>query len=87
MPLPSKQECDTVLREKYTPAYIENETELPFVVDCILMANSGVGVEHQDDRLLKSAAEILNTFADIVGKFGLSLWGTMGFNVEVEDEP
>lgn len=81
-----KQECDSVLREKYTPAYMENETELPFIVGYILMANSGAGAGPQDDRLLKSAAEILNTFADTVGKFGLSLLGTMGFNVEVEDE-
>lgn len=81
-----KQECDTVLREKSTPAYMENETELPFVVGYILMANSGAGAGPQDARLLKSAAEILNTFADTVGKFGLSLLGTMGSNVEVEDE-
>lgn len=77
-----KQECDPLLREKYTPAYMDNETELPLVVGYILMANSGAGAQPKDDRLLRAAAEILDTFADTVGKFGLNLLGTMGFNVE-----
>lgn len=81
-----KEQCDQLLREKYTPAYMESETELPFIVGYILMANSGTGATPQDDRLLKAAAEMLNNFVDTVGKFGLSLLGTMGFNVEIEDE-
>jgi hypothetical protein len=81
-----KQGCDPILREKYTPAYMENETELPFVVGYILMANSGMGAEPQDDRLLKAAAEVLNPFADTVGKFGVNLLGKMGFNIEFEEE-
>lgn len=80
-----KQECDPLLREKYSRAYMKNETELPFVVGYILMANSGAGPGPQDDRLLRAAAEILNTFADSAGKFGLDLLGTMGFDVEIED--
>ncbi|KAI1124433.1 hypothetical protein F5Y10DRAFT_30607 [Nemania abortiva] len=33
-----KQQCDGVLRELFTPAYLERETELPFVVGWIFMA-------------------------------------------------
>lgn len=81
-----KQECDALLRGKYTPAYMENETELPFVVGYIFMANSGIGEEPQDDRLLRAAAQVLNPFADSVGKFGVNLLGQMGFNIEFEEE-
>ncbi|POS76706.1 hypothetical protein DHEL01_v204908 [Diaporthe helianthi] len=81
-----KSKCDPLLREKYTPAYMENETELPFVVGYILMANSGVGSEPRDDRLLKVAAQVLNPFADTVGKFGVILLGKMGFNIEFEED-
>ncbi|KAI1323437.1 hypothetical protein F5Y16DRAFT_412651 [Xylariaceae sp. FL0255] len=35
-----RQECDQVLREIYTPAYLERESELPFVVGWIFMAAS-----------------------------------------------
>ncbi|KAI1115971.1 hypothetical protein F5Y14DRAFT_408804 [Nemania sp. NC0429] len=33
-----KQQCDPVLRELFTPAYLERESELPFVVGWIFMA-------------------------------------------------
>lgn len=45
-----------------------------------------MGTEFQDDRLLKAAAEVLNPFADTVGKFGVDLLSTMGFNIEFEEE-
>ncbi|KAL1873478.1 hypothetical protein Daus18300_003841 [Diaporthe australafricana] len=81
-----KQECDPLLREKFSAAYVENETELPFVVGYIFMANSGAGgAGPPDDRLLRAAAKVLNPFADTAGKFGMNLLGKMGFNIEFED--
>lgn len=80
-----KDTCHPLLREKYTGAYMENETELPFVVGYILMANSGMGGEPQDDRLLRTAAEALNPFADTAGKLGMMILGKMGFNIDIED--
>ncbi|KAI0191615.1 hypothetical protein F4808DRAFT_381824 [Astrocystis sublimbata] len=37
-----KQHCDPVLRELFTPAYLERETELPFVIGWIFMAAAAI---------------------------------------------
>lgn len=65
---------------------MEKETELPFVVGYILMANSGMNGAPQDGRLMKAAAGALNPFAATAGKLGMILLGEMGFNIEFEEE-
>ncbi|TGJ80643.1 hypothetical protein E0Z10_g8123 [Xylaria hypoxylon] len=55
-----KESCDTLLRQIYTPAYINDEDELPFVVGWILRA--AVGGRHGDLRPLQEAAKALETY-------------------------
>lgn len=58
-----KEECDGLLRQIYTPAYIERENQLPWVVGWIFMSASGQdGVS--DRRLLQIAAEVFRVFID-----------------------
>ncbi|KAK3311653.1 uncharacterized protein B0T15DRAFT_482623 [Chaetomium strumarium] len=55
-----RKRCDPLLRQKYTPAYMERETELPWVVGYIFWAAAG-SVEGStqviDLRLLEAAAK------------------------------
>ncbi|KAG6081582.1 hypothetical protein E4U30_006691 [Claviceps sp. LM220 group G6] len=54
-----RKACDPILRQIFTPAYMQRETELPFVVGWILMAASGYdGVA--DLRPMLTAAKALN---------------------------
>ncbi|KAG6120723.1 hypothetical protein E4U14_003230 [Claviceps sp. LM454 group G7] len=54
-----RKACDPILRQIFTPAYMQRETELPFVVGWILMAASGHdGVV--DLRPMLTAAKALN---------------------------
>ncbi|KAG5973861.1 hypothetical protein E4U55_000232 [Claviceps digitariae] len=55
-----RNSCDGILRELYTPAYMERESELPFVVGWILMAASGTDNGVVDLRPLRRAAEALH---------------------------
>ncbi|KAG6011990.1 hypothetical protein E4U43_007999 [Claviceps pusilla] len=55
-----RKSCDAILRELYTPAYMERESELPFVVGWILMASSGLEDGVVDLRPLRRAAEALH---------------------------
>lgn len=57
-----KGECDTVLRQIYTPAYLERESQLPWVVGWIFMAASGLEGGVSDRRPLQKAAEAMNVF-------------------------
>lgn len=82
-----REACDPVLRERYPAACMENETELPFfVVGYILMANSGMGGQPPDDRLLRAAADALDPFAATTGKEGLAGLSKICSKVEVEKE-
>lgn len=55
-----RKSCDAILRELYTPAYMERESELPFVVGWILMASSGLEDGVVDLRPSRRAAEALH---------------------------
>ncbi|KAM5342265.1 hypothetical protein ACJ41O_013231 [Fusarium nematophilum] len=82
-----KEECDPILRQAYTPAYIERESELPFVVGYIFTAatksEGGTG-----DRLMAAAAEALNGLASSpAGSLVLRMASQLyGLNVEFEGE-
>lgn len=60
-----RKHCNSLLIEKYTAAYMERETELPWVVGYILMAAAG-SVEGStrvvDLRLLQASAKCLEGY-------------------------
>ncbi|KAI8626898.1 hypothetical protein F5Y19DRAFT_194089 [Xylariaceae sp. FL1651] len=57
-----KDSCDSILRQLYTPAYLEKEYQLPWVVGWVLMAASGLEGGVSDHRPLQKAAEAMNSF-------------------------
>ncbi|KAF4877788.1 hypothetical protein CGCSCA1_v003190 [Colletotrichum siamense] len=83
-----KEQCDPLLRELFTPAYIERENQLPFVVGWVLAAMNSSGEVLQDRRLLESAAVVLNTFlsAGAAGSICSSVLEKIGIHVQVEDD-
>ncbi|TEA17734.1 hypothetical protein C8034_v010026 [Colletotrichum sidae] len=81
-----KERCDPLLREIFTAAYMEKETELPFVVGYILLANSGVEAQRKDDRLMKAAAEAINSFLSVSGELCIDVAREGGFDVSFEFE-
>lgn len=56
--------CDFILRRTYGPAYMERESELPFVVGYIFMALSGTEGHGPDNELLKAAAHAFKEMID-----------------------
>ncbi|KAI1420352.1 hypothetical protein F5Y12DRAFT_788329 [Xylaria sp. FL1777] len=84
-----KDSCDACLRQLYTPAYLEKESQLPWIVGWIFMAASGLDRGVSDRRPLQLAADAMNGFFDsgassmickeILGK-------GMGMPVEFRDE-
>ncbi|KAK4236323.1 hypothetical protein C8A03DRAFT_45672 [Achaetomium macrosporum] len=77
--------CDAVLRALYTPAYLERESELPFVVGYVFMAACEAPVA--DLRPLRYAAAAFNDWLG-TGKLTLSLevLRKMGHHVEFVEE-
>ncbi|KAI0903890.1 hypothetical protein F4823DRAFT_629042 [Ustulina deusta] len=59
-----KDSCDPCLRQLYTPAYLEKESQLPWVVGWIFMAASGLDGGVFDRRPLQLAAGAMNEFFD-----------------------
>ncbi|KAI0156453.1 hypothetical protein GGR57DRAFT_463469 [Xylariaceae sp. FL1272] len=57
-----KDACDSLLRQLYTPEYLENECQLPWVVGWIFMAASGLEAGISDRRPLQKAAEAMEVF-------------------------
>lgn len=51
-----KTHCDPLLREIHGPTYMEQESELPYVVGYIFLALNGGNDGQRDDRLLRQAA-------------------------------
>ncbi|KAM6523044.1 hypothetical protein FSOLCH5_003669 [Fusarium solani] len=81
-----KDNCDPVLRELYTPAYMEKESELPWVVGYILTAASGVdGV--RDLRLLNLAAEPFNgMISSGAGQIAIEIARKIGKDIQFEND-
>ncbi|KAL2263731.1 hypothetical protein VTK26DRAFT_5375 [Humicola hyalothermophila] len=83
-----KASCDAVLRVLFTPAYMEKETELPWVVGYIFMAAAQNGAAVPEVlRLLQNAAEAFNGWLG-TGKHteALAVLRKMGHHVEFEEE-
>ncbi|TPX17773.1 uncharacterized protein E0L32_002874 [Thyridium curvatum] len=83
-----RESCDPLLRELFTPAYMERESELPFVVGYIFMAagpkgGGGLG----DHRLLERAAVTLNELAATGGgSMSIKFLQHLGFGIQFETE-
>ncbi|KAG9253575.1 uncharacterized protein F5Z01DRAFT_147185 [Emericellopsis atlantica] len=81
-----KESCDPVLRERYTPAYMDKESELPWVAGYILMSASGFEGSH-DLRLLRLAADPLNEMLGVGGgRMAIKLLRDIGKHIEFEEE-
>ncbi|WQF76843.1 hypothetical protein CDEST_01857 [Colletotrichum destructivum] len=81
-----KDACDPVLRELYTAAYMEKESELPWVVGYILMAAAGVDGE-PDARLLNLAAVTCNCMiSSKAGSLAISVARMIGKDIQFEEE-
>ncbi|KAM5361038.1 hypothetical protein ACJZ2D_013365 [Fusarium nematophilum] len=76
-----KDNCDPVLREVYTPAYMDKESELPWVVGYIFTAASGIdGV--RDLRLLSLAVEACNDMISAgAGRVAIEIARKMGKDI------
>ncbi|KAJ0167056.1 hypothetical protein CTA2_4618 [Colletotrichum tanaceti] len=82
-----KDSCDPVLREIYTPAYMEKESELPWVVGYILMAAAGVDGGGPDLRLLELAAARCNAMISTeAGSLAISVARMIGKDIQFEVE-
>ncbi|KAI1084861.1 hypothetical protein F5B20DRAFT_568151 [Whalleya microplaca] len=77
-----RKHCDPLLRQIFTPAYMERESELPFVVGWIFSA----AAESNDKRLLSQAAEETREFVRKSGGTLLETLDNLGFPVEFEVE-
>ncbi|KAI6779144.1 uncharacterized protein J7T54_007599 [Emericellopsis cladophorae] len=81
-----KECCDPVLRELYTPAYMDKESELPWVAGYILMAASGLEGT-RDLRLFHLAAVPLN---EMIGtgahQMAIKMLRDIGKNIQFEEE-
>ncbi|KAH7110506.1 hypothetical protein B0J13DRAFT_661861 [Dactylonectria estremocensis] len=82
-----KEACDLTLKELYTPAYIAEESQLPFVVGYIFTAVSE-DEGGRGDFLMRTAAEVLNDI--IESEAGESVIGAVrniyGFKIEMAAE-
>ncbi|KAG8410934.1 hypothetical protein J3458_016499 [Metarhizium acridum] len=64
-----KEACDPLLRQIYGPDYLENETELPFIVGYVLLLASGADGEKQTMQPLEEAARALEGMVEPAGDF------------------
>ncbi|KAH7121673.1 hypothetical protein EDB81DRAFT_732501 [Dactylonectria macrodidyma] len=82
-----KDNCDSVLRELYTPAYLDKESELPWVVWYILAAASGNDGGVRDLRLLNLAAESYKDMIDSgAGQVAIEIARKIGKDVQFEND-
>ncbi|KAK2058793.1 hypothetical protein LY76DRAFT_592953 [Colletotrichum caudatum] len=81
-----KDACDPVLRELWTPAYMEKETQLPWLVSWILMAAAGVGIT-PDLRPLHLAARTCDSMiSSESGKLAIEIARRIGKEIEFEEQ-
>ncbi|KAK8079330.1 hypothetical protein PG994_003137 [Apiospora phragmitis] len=84
-----KESSDSLLRQLYTPDYLERENQLPWVVGWIFMAASGLEGGVSDRRPLQKAAEALNDMLELgTGSFLIDkvLGDALGIPVVFKDE-
>ncbi|VUC22349.1 unnamed protein product [Clonostachys rosea] len=82
-----KNECDPLLRQLYTPSYLERENQLPWIIGYILMAASGIDGGVQDERLLKAAAGVFSVMTETeAGMVSMVVMKKLGFDIGFEAE-
>ncbi|KAJ8130719.1 hypothetical protein O1611_g2907 [Lasiodiplodia mahajangana] len=84
-----KNSSDSILTQLYTPAYLDKECQLPWIVGWIFMAASGLEGGISDRRPMQKAAEAMNVFfgsgaSDMVCK--MVLGEQLGMPVEFESD-
>ncbi|KAL7622050.1 hypothetical protein AAE478_007551 [Parahypoxylon ruwenzoriense] len=77
-----RQRCDPLLRQLFTPPYIERETQLPFVVGFIFLA----AAEKDDKSLLSEAADALRSFVRTDGNRVIKQLEGIGMRIESKTE-
>ncbi|KAI1120570.1 hypothetical protein F5Y10DRAFT_258140 [Nemania abortiva] len=84
-----KNSCDSILRQLYTPAYLEKEYQLPWMVGWIFMAASGLEGGVSDRRPMQKAAEAMNEFFDSGASsmvYKSILGDQLGMPIEIESD-
>ncbi|KAJ3578582.1 hypothetical protein NPX13_g1982 [Xylaria arbuscula] len=82
-----KQQCDQVLRELFTPAYIERESELPFVVGWIFMAAAATdGLPDMRPMLEAAKAVKQQVIIGDEGTAAIRRLNELGFPISFEEE-
>ncbi|KAI1172734.1 hypothetical protein F4777DRAFT_560686 [Nemania sp. FL0916] len=82
-----RQQCDQVLRELFTPAYLERETELPWVIGWIFMAASTFDGPSDMRPMLEAAKAVKQEV--ILGEDGIAAvrrLNELGFPVSFETD-
>ncbi|KAI0116556.1 hypothetical protein GGR51DRAFT_555581 [Nemania sp. FL0031] len=77
-----RQQCDGVLRELFTPAYLERETELPFVVGWIFMAAATGGLPDKRPMIAAARAVRREVIRGEEGTAAIRRLRELGFPVE-----
>ncbi|KAI1767151.1 hypothetical protein GGR53DRAFT_144728 [Hypoxylon sp. FL1150] len=77
-----RKHCDHLLRQAFTPSYMQRESELCFVVGYIFMD----GQERKDSNLLSAAGVAVREFVRIKGSRMLGLLNALGMPVEFKTE-
>ncbi|KAI4862595.1 hypothetical protein F4820DRAFT_429953, partial [Hypoxylon rubiginosum] len=77
-----RKHCDPLLRQTFTPAYMERESELCFVVGYIFMAIT----ERPDSKLLPEAGVAVREYVRTEGSGMLGLLNELGMPVEFKTQ-
>jgi hypothetical protein len=81
-----KHSCDSILRQLYTPQYIERESELPFVIGYIFMAASGAQKGVIDSRPMELAVVAFESMINSgAGQIAIDLAAQLGSQVVIDD--
>ncbi|KAH8160802.1 hypothetical protein CIB48_g7438 [Xylaria polymorpha] len=88
-----KESCDEVLRQLYTPTYLEKECQLPWLLARIFIAATGSEDEAPDRRPLQLAADVMNGMLDCekgavicTDVLGKQLGMPVAFKYELDDD-
>lgn len=82
-----KQQCDQVFRELFTPAYLERESELPFVVGWIFMAAAPVESPPDMRPMIEAAKAVKQeVILSDEGTVAIRRLNELGFPISFETE-
>ncbi|KAM7210096.1 hypothetical protein V8F06_014518 [Rhypophila decipiens] len=81
-----KKKLDPLLIQLYTPAYMEHEYQLPWLIGWIFTAASGIPPATPNDgmRLLRLAAEVFNGFLEHASRTACLAADKMGYGIDFQ---